>query len=71
MADHDDDCTNEPWLPGSMQAVIYAAERDTSLRIRRTATSVLGVFLVGRPQMSVMMSVHVIHMRHAAGRLAA
>ena len=59
MADCDDVDTSMPWLPGSMQAVIYVAERDSSQRIRRTATSVLAIFLVGRPdpEMRVYMSV--------------
>lgn len=43
-------CDHETWLPGSMQAVIYAAERDSSLRVRRTATNVLATFLVWSSQ---------------------
>ncbi|KAK9840523.1 hypothetical protein WJX84_008461 [Apatococcus fuscideae] len=56
LDDQEDISAHEPWLPGSMQAVIYAAERDPSLRVRRTATSVLAIFLkltYQRPQQDV------------------
>ena len=43
----EEDTGQAPCAQEDMHAVIYAAERDPSLRVRRTATAVLGAFLVG------------------------